>query len=263
MRKILTLLFAVVLTAQFSPLTAQTTTMITWKNGNVRSISYTADIDSVTFQTINVERDDDGKYIINGHKFVDMGLPSGLLWAETNLGATQPTDVGNYYAWGETTTKAKYSWSTYKFTKEEVSWAEVKFSKYDTAGKDVVLDQDDDAVNANWGSPCRMPSYSETSELFKNSTIKVTTQMSSSGENVSGVLFTSKQNGNTIFFPMTGYYDGSEIKDGDKYFYCMTRSLGWASSAMEAYCYGLGSSYTPSTSIWRYYGAPTRAVAEP
>ena len=53
--------------------------------------------------------------IINNHKFVDLGLPSGLLWAETNVGAASSSDDGDYFAWGETEPKSYYVWSTYKW----------------------------------------------------------------------------------------------------------------------------------------------------
>lgn len=51
----------------------------------------------------------------NGHEYVDLGLPSGTLWAICNVGASKPEDYGNYYAWGETSTKSTYDWSTYKY----------------------------------------------------------------------------------------------------------------------------------------------------
>ena len=62
------------------------------------------------------DKQEDGDYkIINGHRFVDLGLPSGLLWAETNIGAFSDADDGEYFAWGETTTKGNYYRNTYKY----------------------------------------------------------------------------------------------------------------------------------------------------
>ena len=57
----------------------------------------------------------DGTYTIAGYTFVDLGLPSGLIWATKNLGATTETEYGYYYAWGETSTKTDYSWDTYTY----------------------------------------------------------------------------------------------------------------------------------------------------
>ena len=54
---------------------------------------------------------------INGHEYVDLGLPSGLLWATCNVGATKPEERGDYFAWGETTPKETYSWDNYKWCK--------------------------------------------------------------------------------------------------------------------------------------------------
>ena len=55
------------------------------------------------------------KNVINDHEYVDLGLPSGVLWATCNVGASNPEECGCYYAWGETVEKANYSWSTYKW----------------------------------------------------------------------------------------------------------------------------------------------------
>lgn len=54
--------------------------------------------------------------VINGHKFVNLGLPSGTLWAETNVGAKSKSDIGEYYAWGEIETKDSYKESNYKWS---------------------------------------------------------------------------------------------------------------------------------------------------
>ena len=61
------------------------------------------------------EENPDNGNTLNGHEYVDLGLPSGTLWATCNVGATTPEDYGNYFAWGETATKAVYNWSTYKY----------------------------------------------------------------------------------------------------------------------------------------------------
>ena len=87
--------------------------------------------------TYKEPKKEDGKYTINNHTFVDLGLPSGLLWAETNIGAESATDYGNYYAWGETTTKDSYS----------------KPSSY--TENPSTLDAVHDAATVNWGAPTK------------------------------------------------------------------------------------------------------------
>ena len=53
--------------------------------------------------------------MIDGHEYVDLGLPSGTLWATCNVGADTPEGYGDYFAWGETEPKEVYSWETYKW----------------------------------------------------------------------------------------------------------------------------------------------------
>ena len=104
----------------------------------------------------------------NGHVWVDLGLPSGTKWATANVGASKPEEFGNYYAWGETTTKEIYSWSTYKYG------SDFELTKYCSAslyGKDgftdskATLDPSDDAAYVNWGGKWRMPTYEQLGEL--------------------------------------------------------------------------------------------------
>lgn len=113
----------------------------------------------------------------NDVQYVDLGLPSGTLWADRNVGASKPEDAGDFFAWGETMPKKKYGWSNYKFrvsgnTKHGVS---VKLSKY-TSDKQraafqidnlMILEPKDDAATHNLGQEWRMPSYEEMDELFK------------------------------------------------------------------------------------------------
>ena len=61
-------------------------------------------------------------------EYVDLGLPSGTLWATCNLGASSPEEYGDYYAWGETEQKDYYDWDTYKFG-EEFNLSEEQLNK--------------------------------------------------------------------------------------------------------------------------------------
>ena len=131
--------------------------------------------------------------------FLDLGLPSGLLWAETNIGAATAADNGNYYAWGETTTKDTYNESNYKYYDKSSG----SYTKYTSSDGKTVLENSDDAAYVNWGSPCRMPTKTECQELRNtaNCTWTWTSKITSSNETVGGYEVTSKKNGNSIFFP--------------------------------------------------------------
>ena len=141
---------------------------------------------------------------INGHEFVDMG--SGLLWATCNVGAENPWDYGDYFAWGETEPKDIYNWGTYKFNP---SGDGLTFTKYTTPG--AILEASDDAATANWGGTWRMPSDAEWAWLLdeNNCTWTKTTQ-----NGVTGMLVTSKVNGNEIFLPAAGNRYDSETFSG-------------------------------------------------
>ena len=138
---------------------------------------------------------------LNGHTWVDLGLPSGTVWATCNIGATNPEDYGNYYAWGETTTKTNYSWSTYRYCNgNETSLTKYCLGPlYGNSDQYRTLVASDDAATSNWGSSWRMPTNTEIDELYDNCTVVWTTL---NGAN--GLLFTGS-NGNSIFLPAAGY----------------------------------------------------------
>ena len=126
---------------------------------------------------------------INGHDWVDLGLPSGLKWATCNVGASQPHQYGNYYAWGETTTKSSYT--------------EGNSRTYGVSMNDISGNVNYDAARANWGSTWRMPTKAEMEELRNNCTWTWTAQSGINGYKVTG------SNGKSIFLPAAGYCYGS------------------------------------------------------
>ena len=144
----------------------------------------------------------------NGHEWVDLGLPSGTKWATCNVGASKPEEYGNYYAWGETTTKSTYNWSTYKWcngskttlTKYNTS------SSYGTVDNKTVLELADDAARANWGGAWRMPTDAEWTELRENCTWTWITK-----NGVNGYEVKSNINGNSIFLPAAGGRDDDDL----------------------------------------------------
>ena len=102
--------------------------------------------------------------------YVDLGLPSGTLWATCNVGAYTPEGRGEYFAWGETETKDSYSWSNYKWCYGTYDSMNKYFSNYGYATVDnkETLDLEDDAAYVNWGEDWRMPTSEEMEELYSN-----------------------------------------------------------------------------------------------
>ena len=149
------------------------------------------------------------------HEWVDLGLPSGTLWATCNVGASKPEEYGDYFAWGETEPKTTYSWSTYKYCKgtETTMTKYCTSSYYGTVDNKTELEPSDDAATVNWGPDWQMPSYEQCKELTNGS---YTTTTITTLNGVEGRMITSKSNGNSIFLPATGYdsYRGSKSTTG-------------------------------------------------
>ncbi len=194
--------------------------------------------------------------IVNGHKFVDLDLPSGMFWAETNIGAVNAADDGDFFAWGETETKTDYSWSTYKYGKSMA-----KMIKYNSTDEKTVLDSMDDAAYVNWGSYCRMPTGEEVTELrkYSNCTWTWTSMTNSSGESIYGYKVTSVRNGNSIFFPASGMYYQKTLTAHGTNGYCWSSSIysGGASKLSFSESYRGSANEYPST------GFPVRAIINP
>ncbi len=137
-----------------------------------------------------------GVYEVNSQRFIDLGLPSGLLWAQANLGATAEAETGDYFAWGETAAKTSFTLDNYKWS---------TYSKYNKTDKITTLEKSDDAATVLWKEPIRMPSKDEFDELYDNCTWDIATRTNAAGEKVTGIEGKSKKNSNTIFFPFAGY----------------------------------------------------------
>ena len=194
----------------------------------------------------------------SNHEFVDLGLPSGTKWATCNVGANNPEGYGDYFAWGETTPKETYNWSTYRYCNGDYNTL-TKYCNNSSYGNNgftdalTTLEASDDAATANWGSGWRMPTYAEMNELKNNCTVTWTTQ-----NGVNGRLFTGP-NGNSIFLPAAGYRYDSELLDAGSYGYYWSSSLGtdYPSNAWNLDVYsGNYSMYNDD----RYYGHSVRPV---
>lgn len=135
---------------------------------------------------------------VNGHKFIDLGLPSGLLWAQRNVGASSAYADGDYYAWGETETKSvySYSWDYYKW------YDGTNLTKYNWRDNKIILDASDDVAAVKWGKGCRMPLQTEFQELYD----KCNWTWKSNYHGTSGYLVKGP-NGNSIFLPASGYFN--------------------------------------------------------
>ena len=137
------------------------------------------------------------------HDYVDLGLPSGTLWATCNVGASSPEEYGDYFAWGETEPKDTYDWWTYFDTEDDGS----TFKKYNNDGGLTELLPEDDAATVNWGSGWQMPSLDQIDELIN---CNYTTTEWTTLNGVNGRKVTSRSNGNSIFLPAAGdRYDTS------------------------------------------------------
>lgn len=195
--------------------------------------------------------------VVNGHEYVDLGLPSGLLWATCNVGASSPQDYGNYYAWGETTTKSTYNWSTYKWC----NGSEYSLTKYNTdwsygyVDNRTTLEPADDVARAKWGGRWRMPTMTEKNELRLNCTWTWTTQNGVKGMKVKG------PNGKSIFLPAAGYYSGSSHETGSNYYWSSSLS-SVPRSAYRLY-FNSGGVYNDSYVTHRCCGMPVRPVCQP
>ena len=187
---------------------------------------------------------------------VDLGLPSGTLWADRNVGAATPEDYGDYFAWGETEPKGYYDWDTYKWCNGSISTL-TKYctdSPYGTVDDKTTLDLEDDAAYVNMGSEWRMPTYAELDELKTKCTWTWTTQNGVYGRKVTG------PNSNSIFLPAAGYRYASDL------YFAGSDGLYWSSSLFEydpntAYVLDFYSSDYHWGSYFRHNGHSVRAVA--
>ena len=133
--------------------------------------------------------------VMKGHDYVDLGLPSGTMWATCNIGAKKATENGDYYAWGEIKPKKKYSEDTYKYVKFNKRENEYQFTKYCNHSRDgykgfydkkVELDIKDDVAHRKWKGEWRIPTYMQTDEILRECFIVETSDYN--GTNVPGII---------------------------------------------------------------------------
>jgi len=158
---------------------------------------------------------------VREHDYVDLELPSGRLWATCNVGATKPTEYGDYFAWGETEPKKECTWENYKWGKDNGQFMTKYCTKVGEGKVDnkTTLEKVDDAATANWGSAWRMPTSKEIQELLDNCSWEWTNNFDSTG--VAGRIGHSKKNQNTIFLPAAGYIsdNGNSTAHNEGYYW--------------------------------------------
>ena len=153
---------------------------------------------------------------------VDLGL--SVKWANFNLGASNPEEYGEYFAWGETSPKGYCDWATYKWSVDSHD-SLLKYNydeSFGTIDYKIALDLEDDAAHVNWGGDWRLPTDAEWSELLENCQGTWTTM-----EGVNGFLFISKKpgyNDKSIFLPVAGYRFYDYLVEPNSY------GLYWSSS---------------------------------
>ena len=199
-----------------------------------------------------------GIYEEDTYECVDLGLPSGLLWATKNIGATCPEDNGYYFSWGETIIKESYYWGTYS----HCSGSETTLTKYCYSSEfgnldnKMFLDEDDDAATVNWGQTWRLPTEADAMELYNNCTWSLGSMNGVQGCYVTG------PNGNSIFLPKAGYKQYKTTFHNRQELFLLTSTLYHGGDAQPNY--GL-LIYCDDTSYGlayeeRDYGFSARAV---
>ena len=188
--------------------------------------------------------------------WVDLGLPSGTIWATRNVGASAPEDYGDYFAWGETAPKSYYDWNTYQWYheyKDADGYSHSGFTKYCTdsyygldgfVDNKTELDPSDDAARAHYPGG-RMPSQEQMRELIANCSWQWTQRNGVNGQLITG------PNGNTMFLPAAGerWYESLDNEGSFGYYWSLTLYL-----SVQNWAYGLY--FDPGAwGYWYFYGS--------
>ena len=177
---------------------------------------------------------------------VDLGLPSGLLWCEHNVGASRPEEFGLYFSWGNVTGHAEGSGYEFSQTNYDASAGAALTGN-------ITVDDTYDMAHHNMGGLWRLPRPAEFSELNSNCD-----HVWIDEDGVQGMRFTSRINGNAIFFPAAGYYNGTTLFSRGTLGYYWSSGFYSASSAYGLYF--LASGVYPQDNSNRRYGLTVRAV---
>ncbi len=231
-------------------LKSNTSKKVTFEGGVEANKIYYKHVSDMEYYPLTWEDYEEETNTINGHEYVDLGLPSGLLWATCNVGANAPEECGDYFAWGETTTKAEY-------TEENSVTCGLSISQLQSQGYidgECNLTPQYDAATANWGGNWRMPTKAEQEELLNNCIWTWTTQNGVKGHKITG------PNGNSIFLPVNVVIIGSTLNDPE------SDGIYWSSTApgitnLTSYYFGFYSEDTGAGKVSRYAGLSVRPVS--
>ena len=228
-------------TSNLINLTANTTYYVRAYATNEKGTSYGDEMSFTTEEEDEEGCEPDGE--IAGYYYVDLGLPSGVKWATCNVGASSPEDYGDYFAWGETSPKAEYTWENSVTFGEQMS--------------DISGNAQHDAATANWGGSWRMPTNDEMQELVDHCEWEWTEVNGVNGSRVIG------PNGSCIFLPAAGARGGSSLyNDGDHgYYWSSTPDDGGDDNS--AFYLGFDNGY--GLVFWygnRYDGLTVRPISE-
>lgn len=199
-----------------------------------------------------------GYYTEDTYEYVDLGLPSGLLWATKNIGAANTEDFGCYFSWGETHLKESYYWGTYEYCDGSANTLTKYCDSSDFGNVDnkMTLEEEDDAARVSWGNPWRLPTEEEALELYYNCSWSL-----GSFNGVNGCYVTGP-NGNSLFFPFAGIKQYKTILKQGNELYLLTSSLYQFDDIHPDYGFMIfcdGSEYGISSEE-RGYGFTARAV---
>ncbi len=253
MKKIATLFFVLML------MLASFTAGVEYQRGDVDQNGQVniADVVTLIDYLLTGTWDDEPVTPPDEHEWVDLGLPSGTLWATCNVGAWAPDVIGNFFAWGETEPKEVYNLETYKWSNGGYGYNTLtKYCTDSSSGYEgfvdnkTELDPEDDAAYMNWGPSWRMPTKEQQQELIDNCTWTWT---------YNGILVTGP-NGNSLFLPAGGYRWDDHLSD--------TWSLGsyWSRTleSNNSHCACSLNFYSEGWGGWndisRPIGYPVRAV---
>ena len=195
-------------------------------------------------------------------EYVDLGLPSGNLWAKCNLGASAPEAYGDYYAWCETKPKQVYTQSNHKWYKEGAP--SLGFTKYNNEDGKLTLEDEDDAVIQKLGNGWRTPTLADFRELTNQ---KLTTIKKTTLNGVAGYQITSKKNGKSIFIPFAGFKSDKpqtrEISSSEVVAICMTNQRRIDDQVFNCWTFAFEQDRIRRYGKRRYDGMSIRPVKGP
>ena len=225
---------------------------VSWNDGNTsRSRTFTVTADA-TYTASFAESD---------VQWIDLGLPSGTLWADRNVDANAPEEYGGYYAWGETEPKDNYAWTTYKYCSNGNIYGLTKYNSYSPQGtldSLTVLQPEDNIAMLTYGSTATMPSANLWNELYTSTYV---TRSVTSLNGVLGMRYTSISNGNSIFIPYAGYRENTTVREvASTGHIWLSNKQSYSSASYNQYAYKGYTGQTSAGTSERKYGFSVRAV---